>query len=122
MKQQIVVIIQTGRTAVTGPRNATLSDACVCVCVLSVFTFIWFSFGAEVCIIILASVAVVTKRAGERSAGSAFSRQSEITSPLTGSYAHFKVKSPTFVIFSHYWYSMILLNSCLLCFILGKKY
>ena len=36
---------------------------CVCVCVCVFFTFIWFSFGAEVCIIILASVAVVTKSA-----------------------------------------------------------
>jgi len=68
--------------AVTRPEERyTVLYVCVCV---ECFTFIWFSFGAEVCIIILASVAVVTKRAGERRPGSGFSRQSEITSPFNG--------------------------------------
>lgn len=68
MKKQIVVIIQPDEC------NGLQS---VCVRVLSY----GFHFQAEVCIIILASVAVVTTRAGEQSVGSALSQQAEITSP-----------------------------------------
>lgn len=65
----------------------------VCVCVQR-FAFIWFSFGVEVGVIILASVAVVTKLADERSAGSLFSWQSEITSPFTRTSILLHVKTP----------------------------
>lgn len=53
----------------------------MCVCIGS-FSFIWFSFGVEVCIIILASLTVVTKWAGELSSGSLLTWQSKIVQPF----------------------------------------